>query len=52
MQEIFESAMRSTMLKQIPVMVNGKPAEKFFEAYSWDNGRSFCSDPRTPLLIE
>jgi hypothetical protein len=39
------------MVKQLQVMVDGKPSGKAFEAYSWDNGRSFCTDPKTTLAV-
>jgi hypothetical protein len=39
------------MMKQIQPMVDGKPASQAFEAYSWDNGRSFCTDPKVTIAI-
>jgi hypothetical protein len=39
------------MVKQLQVMVDGKPSGKAVEAYSWDSGRSFCSDPKTTLAV-
>jgi hypothetical protein len=39
------------VIKQIRVVNNGRANGQAFEAFSWDGGRSFCSDPKATLAF-
>jgi len=39
------------LVKQIRVVTDGKVTGEAFEAYSWDDGRSFCSDPKATVAF-
>ena len=39
------------MMKQIRVVKNGKLNGASFEAFSWDDGKSWCSDPKATVAF-